>query len=521
MAKNQKESFPLQSYIQLIGTTFISFVAYLVLNMLFDFEAHFYNLYFFVVTAWAGVTTFLTKKQVNTFESKNVRNALYGLTFGMILIGCFLIGICTRGLTSETRYISNLQEAVQTDGTYYNLQECPQIDTSHIGIHTVPEITHSRAGSRLAFETYVVHPFAGARGLYYGYKVTSKPINLSFASKDKIMAFERESKEKRYELIKAHEIDADTRLYKKIKENDPLYSNFIKAHEQCNDVENYTLQTYTIFTPIDKSARTGRKYSIIFFLVIYFIVYIPLFALFFKRTYNNEKVYDQLKKEEQKEKNDIIAFVKDKSHWYAIAIGAAMIAYYIVALILGYDEHIPQIYSYGAVSYYSLFIEGEWWRLLTSIFMHASIYHLLGNFTAYWLIVSFMPKTYHSWRLLVLFLLSGILSGLAHTLISTGGNLVGASGAIMGMCGALIGEDILRKITQKKKVKTSTAHSSSITILAVTILLPTFIGSFQNRVSMTAHVVGFISGMIIGLIFACIAKNQTTKNQELKNSITQ
>lgn len=521
MAKNQKESFPSQSYAQLIGITFVSFVAYLVLNMLFDFEAHVHNLYFFVVTAWAGVTTFLTKKQVNTFESKNVRNALYGLTFGMILIGCFFIGICTRGLTSETRYISNLQEAVQTDGTYYNLRECPKIDTSHIGIHTVPKITHSRAGRHLAFETYVVHPFAGAKGLYYGYNVTSKSINLSFASKNKITALERESKENRYKLIKAHKIDTYTRLYKKIKTSDPLYSNYMKAHEQCNDVENYTLQTFTIFTPIDKSERTGRTYIIIFFLAIYFIVYIPSFGLFFRYAENSTKVYDQLKKEEQKEKNDVIAFIKDKSHWYAIAIGVAMVAYYIVALILGYDEHIPQIYSYGAVSYYALFIEGEWWRLLTSIFMHASIYHLLGNFTAYWLIIYFMPKTYHSWRLLVLFLLSGILSGLAHTIISTSGNLVGASGAIMGMCGALIGEDIFRMISKKKKVKTSTAHSSSTTILAVTILLPTFIGSFLNDVSMTAHVVGFISGVIIGLIFACIAKNQTTKKQEFRNPITQ
>lgn len=94
---------------------------------------------------------------------------------------------------------------------------------------------------------------------------------------------------------------------------------------------------------------------------------------------------------------------------------------------------------------------------------------------------------------------------------------MGASGAIMGMCGALIGEDVLRMISSKKKNKNATAHPSSIMILAVAILLPTFIGSLQNDVSMTAHVVGFISGMIIGLIFACIAKNQTTKTKELKN----
>lgn len=277
----------LQSYLQLTGITVISFVAYLVLNMLFDFEARFNNLYFFVVMAWAGVTTLLTKRQVNTFRSRKVRNFVYGFTFFTMLIGCLCLASSTRGYTNDTRYISNLQEAIQSDGTYYKVRERPQIDTCHIGIYTVPHFTHLRTGRKLAFDTYVVHPITGARGLYYGYKVRSKSINLSFASRDKITAFERESQENRHKLIKAHEIEADVRLYKKIKEGDPLYSNYMRAHEQCNDVVNYTLQTYTIFTPIDKRARKGATYSLTLFLVVYIIFYIPLVGLTFKKNYNS------------------------------------------------------------------------------------------------------------------------------------------------------------------------------------------------------------------------------------------
>ena len=81
---------------------------------------------------------------------------------------------------------------------------------------------------------------------------------------------------------------------------------------------------------------------------------------------------------------------------------------------------------------------GEWWRLITSAFLHANFLHLALNMLAVgWLGVPVERFVGH-WRYLGIYIVSG-LAGAAGALIATPlGLTVGASGAVFGILGALL-----------------------------------------------------------------------------------
>ncbi|MDV7144535.1 rhomboid family intramembrane serine protease [Tropicimonas sp. TH_r6] len=74
---------------------------------------------------------------------------------------------------------------------------------------------------------------------------------------------------------------------------------------------------------------------------------------------------------------------------------------------------------------------------VTSIFLHAGIWHLLGNMLFLWIFGDNLEDEMGHARFALFYLLSGILAGLVHVLLSQGSSVptVGASGAIAGVMG--------------------------------------------------------------------------------------
>ncbi len=83
--------------------------------------------------------------------------------------------------------------------------------------------------------------------------------------------------------------------------------------------------------------------------------------------------------------------------------------------------------------------DGEWWRLITSAFLHGSIIHLGMNMLLLWFIGGAIEDALGRARYLGLYVVSG-LAGSAGALLLTDPNVptVGASGAIFGLLGAAL-----------------------------------------------------------------------------------
>jgi membrane associated rhomboid family serine protease len=81
---------------------------------------------------------------------------------------------------------------------------------------------------------------------------------------------------------------------------------------------------------------------------------------------------------------------------------------------------------------------GEWWRLVSSMFMHGSLLHIGFNMFALWILGSQLEAAIGRWWYLGLYFVAGLAGGLWYVWLANPlAAAVGASGAIFGLFGAM------------------------------------------------------------------------------------
>lgn len=152
---------------------------------------------------------------------------------------------------------------------------------------------------------------------------------------------------------------------------------------------------------------------------------------------------------------------------------------------------LPNRFLFELLSGVNLFIvEGEYWRLITPIFMHAGFAHLLFNSFSLVLFGPALEQLLGKTKFILLYLSTGIAANIATlTLEPLTYTHVGSSGAIFGLFGFYIA------IVVFKKAMLSKENSQTIMTIAVIGLIMTFL---QSNINITAHIFGFIAGFLIG-----------------------
>src|SRR6202522_216935 len=85
-----------------------------------------------------------------------------------------------------------------------------------------------------------------------------------------------------------------------------------------------------------------------------------------------------------------------------------------------------------------LTLSGEWWRLLTSVFVHGGLIHIAFNMWALWNLGQLCESLYGRWTYAAIYITCGLGASLASAARHPEIASVGASGAIFGLAGALI-----------------------------------------------------------------------------------
>jgi rhomboid protease GluP len=147
-------------------------------------------------------------------------------------------------------------------------------------------------------------------------------------------------------------------------------------------------------------------------------------------------------------------------------------------------------------------VGGQWWRLLTCVFIHGGLLHIAFNMWCLWDLGRLAESLYGHWTFAALYLITGLSASLASVIWNPVTLSVGASGAIFGIAGALIASFYLGEFSVPRAQITGTLRS-----VAVFVGYNLIFGAAIARVDNAAHVGGLLMGLLLGALMARVAPN--------------
>jgi membrane associated rhomboid family serine protease len=140
--------------------------------------------------------------------------------------------------------------------------------------------------------------------------------------------------------------------------------------------------------------------------------------------------------------------------------------------------------------------DGDWWRLVTSGFLHAGVIHILFNMYLLWVLGNMLEPTLGSGRFAVLYLTSLLAGACGALIVDPNTPTVGASGAVFGLMGAAAVELRSRGINP---------FQTDIGLLIIFNLVLSFV---LSHVSVGGHVGGLIGGALVGVVFDLVDRRR-------------
>ncbi len=180
--------------------------------------------------------------------------------------------------------------------------------------------------------------------------------------------------------------------------------------------------------------------------------------------------------------------------WALILLNVAMFG---VEMALGGSTSALTLQNLGGLEPAAVVVRHEYWRLFTALFLHYGVLHLGINLLGLYILGPALERMIGATRFVLSYLLSGIGSSAGVVLLWSLGLtkpdlLVGASGCIMGVIGVSAG--LLLRHRQSPL-----AGRQLQNIIAI-VAIQTAFDLWSPRVSLAAHLSGFISGVAIGLV---------------------
>ncbi len=210
-----------------------------------------------------------------------------------------------------------------------------------------------------------------------------------------------------------------------------------------------------------------------------------------------------------------------ETSWRAYQVTLAMMAVNIAGYILC-TQMGEVVYNMGSMNAEKVLVDRQYYRFLTSMFLHADIEHIVGNMIYLIGLGQMLEQVIGHVRFAMLYLLSGLGAGAFSMMyaVLTGDfyDAVGASGAIFGLIGALFVLLALRDMGRRAQRRTHEAggmpprtdivdaqgrampdgyESISVGKLAFVVVYMIYSGTRAERIDNAAHVGGLVCGLLI------------------------
>jgi membrane associated rhomboid family serine protease len=163
--------------------------------------------------------------------------------------------------------------------------------------------------------------------------------------------------------------------------------------------------------------------------------------------------------------------------------------------VLGYAAYGPHGPMHGIAA-------GEWWRLLTAMFLHYGLLHILTNMWALWQLGRYLEAALGPVRFIALYLIAGVGGNVAAYLFTAPNQeTAGASTAIFGLFLAAI------VINRRLGLQIAQLVPLLVVNLVITFSIP--------NISIAGHLGGLVTGGIVSAVLAYAPANRRTMVQAI------
>lgn len=170
-----------------------------------------------------------------------------------------------------------------------------------------------------------------------------------------------------------------------------------------------------------------------------------------------------------------------------VSKGLVLILFAIYIYTCFLSVGLGEVFRHYGLQYERVWEYGEWYRLITSMFLHNGLHHILSNILYLYHFGSSCEKVFGSFHYICLYLFSGICGGLLSLQFPDQAISVGASGAVYGLLGCTL------LLAKKYGIRyTSIDYSSMVLLCCISIGL----GFFEENINNLGHIGGFLGGIL-------------------------
>ena len=217
------------------------------------------------------------------------------------------------------------------------------------------------------------------------------------------------------------------------------------------------------------------------------------------------KITKDINKHNQEDSKKVEKVFKPKFPTVTYAIIAINIIVYIIPLLYGQSEAmVAQFCVHGPSIRY-----GHYYRLFTGMFLHGSIFHLIFNSYALYVIGSQIESFLGKFKFLIIYLTGGLMGSLFSIIFNGNAASIGASGAIFGLMGALVYFGYHYRVYLGNVIK-----SQIIPLIVFNLVL----GFVMPGVDNSAHIGGLIGGTLATISLGI--KDKSTNFERMNGLIT-
>lgn len=191
------------------------------------------------------------------------------------------------------------------------------------------------------------------------------------------------------------------------------------------------------------------------------------------------------------------------AHRYFVTIVLIMIniIIYFAEEMSGGSTNNNVALTFGA-AFTPFIMQGQWWRLFTAMFVHFGISHIANNMLSLFILGRIVEQYYGHFRFLIIYLVSGLGGNILTVILELhSGNFglsAGASGAIFGIMSAFV----------LFAIKPATRRFFPLKNVLAGVFFSIMPGFFNSGISISAHIGGFITGIILAFLLDPYKKRQ-------------